>query len=142
MSTDRQLISSGAPWEAIAGYSRAIRVGNQVYVAGTVASDAQGQVIGLNNPEAQCRAAWAKIERALQEAGASLRDVVRTRMFVTDIRHWEIFARVHGELFSDIRPVATMVQVAALIDPDMLIEIEVDALITTGPAADDSASSV
>jgi enamine deaminase RidA (YjgF/YER057c/UK114 family) len=129
MPIERQHISSGAPWEAIAGYSRAIRAGNQVFVAGTNASDAEGKVIGPGDPEAQSRAVFAKIERALTEAGASMADVVRTRMFVTDIAQWEIFARVHGEYFSAIRPVATMVEVKALIDPGMLIEIEVDAII-------------
>jgi enamine deaminase RidA (YjgF/YER057c/UK114 family) len=129
VSLDRQRISSGAPWEAIAGYSRGIRVGNQVFVAGTTASDAEGKVIGPGDPEAQIRAIFAKIERALSEAEASMQDVVRTRMFVTDISQWEIFARVHGEYFAETRPAATMVEVKALIDPAMLIEIEVDALI-------------
>jgi enamine deaminase RidA (YjgF/YER057c/UK114 family) len=129
MPVVRQRISSGAPWESIAGYSRAIRVGNQVFVAGTTASDADGKVIGVGDPDAQIRAVFAKIERALNEAGAAMRDVVRTRMFVTDIAQWESFARVHGEYFAEIRPAATMVQVTALIDPDMLIEIEVDAVI-------------
>ncbi len=141
MKTDRQRIGSGTPWEDIAGYSRAIRVENRVYVAGTVASDAQGQVIGPGDPEAQCRAVFQKIERALHEAGASMADVVRTRMFVTDISHAEIYLRVHGEFFAEIRPVATMVQVVALIDPAMLIEIEVEAVITTAPARGDNESS-
>ena len=141
MPTDRQRISSGAPWESIAGYSRALRVGNLVYVAGTVASDAQGQVIGPDDPEAQMRAILKKIERALNEAGATLADVVRTRMFVTDMGHAETYLRVHGEYFAEIRPVATMVQVVALIDPALLIEVEVEAVITTAPAADGSASS-
>ena len=126
---DRQLISSGSPWESQVGYSRAVRVGNQVYVAGTTASDEQGQVIGAGDPETQARYVLQKIERALREAGASLRDVVRTRMFVTDIAHWESFAKAHGAFFGEIRPAATMVEVRQLIDPAMLIEIEVDAVI-------------
>jgi enamine deaminase RidA (YjgF/YER057c/UK114 family) len=130
MPTDRQRISSGTPWESIAGYSRAIRVGDRVYVAGTTASDEQGKVIGPGDPEAQIRAILTKIERALIEAGSSMSDVVRTTMYVTDITQWEIFSRVHGEYFSEVRPASTMVQVAALIDPAMLIELEIDAVIT------------
>jgi enamine deaminase RidA (YjgF/YER057c/UK114 family) len=128
--TNRQNISSGAPWESKFGYSRAVRIGSTVYVAGTTASDEHGDVIGKGDIATQTRAIFQKIEKALHEAGASLEDVVRTRMFVTDIRQWEAIAEVHGEFFADIRPVATMVEVTALINPDMLIEIEVEAIIT------------
>ncbi|HBY96228.1 MAG: RidA family protein [Ardenticatenaceae bacterium] len=127
--TDRQRISSGSPWESIVGYSRAVRVGNQIFVAGTTASDETGAVIGAGDMAAQARYVFQKIERALHEAGATLADVVRTRLFITDYRLWEEAARVHGELFSEIRPAATMVQVVALQDVQMLIEIEVDAIV-------------
>ncbi len=128
--TDRHNISSGAPWEAQFGYSRAVRLGNLVHVAGTAASDEHGHIIGINDPEAQARYIFQKIERALQQAGASLRDVVRTRMFVTNIDQWEAYARVHGEFFGDVLPVSTMVEVSRLIAPEMLIEIEVEAVIS------------
>ena len=123
----RQNISSGAPWESIVGYSRAVRVGNHVWVAGTTATDESGAVVGAGDAALQTQYALEKIERALNEAGASMRDVVRTRMFVTDISQWQAIGRVHGEFFADIRPAATMVQVVKLIDPAHLIEIEVDA---------------
>lgn len=125
----RRNISSGAPWEAVVGYSRAVRIGRQIFVAGTTAVDADGQVHGGADPAAQTRYILGKIERALHEAGARLSDVVRTRLFVTDIQQWEAIGRAHGEFFADIRPAATMVQVAALIDPALLVEIEVDALL-------------
>lgn len=125
----RQLISSGAPWESIVGYSRAVKVGAHVWVAGTTATDEQGQVVGRGDAGAQTRYALQKIERALNEAGASLEHVVRSRMFVTDISQWEAIGRVHGEFFAAIRPAATMVEVSRLIDPDHLVEIEVDAFI-------------
>ena len=128
--TNRQNISSGAPWESKFGYSRAVRIGSTIHVAGTTASDEQGDVIGKGDIAVQTRVIFQKIEKALHEAGASLDDVVRTRMFVTDIRQWEAIAEVHGEFFADIRPVATMVEVTGLIDPEMLIEIEVEATIT------------
>jgi enamine deaminase RidA (YjgF/YER057c/UK114 family) len=126
---ERQNISSGAPWEAIAGYSRAVRVGASVYVSGTTASDEQGNVIGKGDPYAQAIYIFRKIERALKEAGAAMSDVVRTRMFVTDISRWQDVARAHAEFFSNVRPAATMVEVAKLIDPDHMVEIEVDAVI-------------
>jgi enamine deaminase RidA (YjgF/YER057c/UK114 family) len=126
---ERQNISSGAPWESIVGYSRAVRVGNHVWVAGTTATDETGQVVGAGDAAAQTRYILQKIESALKEAGASIADVVRTRMFVTDISQWEAIGRVHGEFFGAVRPAATMVQVARLIDPAHMIEIEVDAFV-------------
>lgn len=131
----RQLISSGAPWEATVGYSRAVKVGAHVWVAGTTATDEQGQVVGRGDAGAQTRYALQKIERALNEAGASLEHVVRTRLFVTDISQWEAIGRVHGEFFAAIRPAATMVEVSRLIDPDHLVEIEVDAFIPPAESA-------
>ena len=125
----REVFSSGSPWEPVVGYARAVRVGAAVWIAGTTASDAEGNVIGEGDPYAQTKYALAKIERALTEAGAAMRHVVRTRMFVTDIARWEEYGRAHGELFRDIRPAATMVEVRALIDPRMLVEIEVDAIV-------------
>lgn len=125
----RQNISSGAPWESVVGYSRAVRCGNHIWVAGTTATDERGQVIGAGDAAAQAQYALEKIERALHEAGGALRDVVRTRMFVTDISQWEAIGRVHGKFFGDIRPAATMVEVSRLIDPGHLVEIEVDAFV-------------
>ena len=126
---DRKNISSGAPWESIVGYSRAVRIDNHVWVAGTTATDESGNVVGKGDPAAQARYALQKIGRALEEAGASFADVVRTRTFVTDITQWEAIGRVHGEVFGAIRPVATMVEVSKLIDPAHLVEIEVDAYV-------------
>jgi enamine deaminase RidA (YjgF/YER057c/UK114 family) len=123
-------ISSGAKWEDIVGYSRAVRVGNTIEVAGTTAVDENGQVVGAGNPYEQTKYALGKIERALQSAGASLKDVVRTRIFVTDIRQWEEIGQAHGEFFRKIRPAATMVEVKALISPELLVEIEVTAIVT------------
>lgn len=129
MANQRLNISSGAKWESIVGYSRAVRVGKVIEVAGTTAVDGEGQVVGIDDPYEQTRFILAKIEKALVEAGATLADVVRTRMFVTDIARWEEFGRAHGEYFRDIRPAATMVEVAALISPELLVEIEVTAII-------------
>ena len=126
---NRRLISSGGPWEPVVGYSRAVRTGNHVFVAGTTAAAPDGTVFGPGDGYLQAKRCFEIIEAALAEAGAAMRHVVRTRMFVTDISRWEEFGRAHGECFRDLRPAATMVQVSALISPDMLIEIEVDAVI-------------
>ena len=121
--------SSGAKWEDIVGYSRAVRVGNIIEVAGTTAVDESGQVVGPNDPYQQARFVFSKIEKALVAAGATLKDVVRTRTFVTDITCWEEVGRAHGECFRDVRPAATMVEVRALINPELLVEIEVTAIL-------------
>lgn len=125
----RRNVSGNSPYEGAIGFSRAVRVGSAVCVSGTVATAPDGSVTGAGDPYAQTVQALRNIEAALREAGASLSDVVRTRMYVTDIGHWEAVARAHGEFFRDIRPAATIVEVSRLIDPAMLIEIEADALI-------------
>ena len=128
----RELLSSGAPWESVVGYSRAVRVGELIWVAGTTATAADGTIVGEGNAYAQTIQALANIASALERLGASMRDVVRTRIFVTDISRWEEVGRAHGEVLGGIRPACTLVQVRALVDPAMLVEIEADAVRGSG----------
>ncbi len=125
----KQLISSGTIWEKKFGYSRAVKIGNLVFVAGTTAVTEEGEIIGADDPYEQAVFIYKKIEKALQEAGATLQSVVRIRTFVTDISRWEEVAKAQGEVFAEIRPAATLVEVRALVKPELLVEIEADAVI-------------
>ena len=125
----RTSYSTGTPWEPLVGYSRAVRVGSTIHVSGTTATDATGAVVGLDDPYAQAVQAIQNVEAALKALGADLTTVVRTRMYVTNIDHWEAIGRAHGEFFGVVRPATSMIEVSRLIDPAMLIEIEADAVI-------------
>jgi enamine deaminase RidA (YjgF/YER057c/UK114 family) len=133
MSDPRKLVSSGSPYEPIIGFSRAVRVANIVAVGGTAPIGKDGKTVGVGDPAAQTRRCFEIIEQALKEAGAGLDQVVRTRTFLTDISQWEEVGRAHGEIFGEIRPASTMVQVTRFIDPDWLVEIEADAVVTDDP---------
>lgn len=125
----RQLLASGTRWESQVGYSRAVQVGSQIYVSGTTATGSDGEIYGLGDPAAQMKQCLSNIEQALKKLGANLEDVVRTRIYVVDIEAWETIGRVHAEVFHEIRPATSMVEVSRLISPEILVEVEADACI-------------
>ncbi|MBT8086518.1 MAG: RidA family protein [Gammaproteobacteria bacterium] len=136
--SDRKQVRSGAPWEAVAGYSRAVLVGNQVYISGTAPVDENGRVVGRGDPYRQAQRCIEIISAALDEIGGGLEHVVRTRMFVLDIEQWPDIARAHQEAFGDIMPATSMIEVSRLIDPHMLVEIEADAILNSAPHPGDT----
>ena len=127
---ERKNVSTGTPWEPVVGYSRAVRIGSMVWVAGTTATGPDGRIVGRGDPAAQTRQVLENVKAALERAGARLDHVVRTRIYVRNVADWETIGRVHGQYFGQVRPAATLVEVSGLVAPDMLVEIEVDACVT------------